>query len=60
METISVEKAIEADPKIDSNDLLKALVAAVRWKASYSEDYKDDEKHLTIISQMMERLLERK
>lgn len=38
--------------------LLKALAASIRWKASYTEQYKGDDENMAVISRCVEELAE--
>jgi len=49
--------SIQLPTEIESKDLLIALTAAVRWRASYKDHYEGDDYNLYIITQLMEALL---
>lgn len=38
--------------------LIKSIAASIRWRASYAEDYKDDDRHLMYLSLLLAELTE--
>lgn len=44
------------NPQSCKDRILKALAAAIRWRASYSEDYRDDDMNLLVLSQLQEEM----
>lgn len=52
LETKREQETIE----ITAGDEKRALIAAIRWKAAYSEDHTGDDYHLYIISQLLKKL----
>lgn len=38
--------------------IIKAIAAAFRWKAVYTEDYKGDDDNMTVLAQLQEKLLD--
>jgi hypothetical protein len=50
---------IQLPTDIDSKDLLIALTAAIRWRASYKDHYEGDEYNLYTLSRLMEYLVKK-
>jgi hypothetical protein len=45
-----------SEPEQTRKDLLHALSAAVRWRAAYKEDYKNDDYNLAMIAELLQCL----
>jgi hypothetical protein len=43
---------------IPPEQAIKALAAAVRWKASYTENFPDDDQHLSTIASRIDEVVE--
>lgn len=44
------------EPQVQKDNLIKAIAASIRWRASYEEVYNNDDFNLMILSQLLEEL----
>jgi hypothetical protein len=43
-------------PKQCKEDIIRAIAAAIRWRANYTDNYNGDDFNLSVLSQLLEEL----